>query len=233
MIRLPTTTSTNELLAAMAAEGAAHGTVVLADHQSEGRGRLGRRWESPPGANVMLSVLLRPRMRIERVPLVCLAAAVAVAEACGGGCAIKWPNDVLAPDGRKLAGILAEAEGDGSGWARHVIVGIGVNANAAPELPTATRLSAVLGRPVDRDALAEAVVSGVMRWVGALECGTVGVLARWRELSCTLGHRVRVGGVEGVAVDLDLDGALRVRDDEGTERRVVAGDVEMVALRHG
>ena len=87
-----------------------HGSAIIADAQDAGRGRLGRTWTSPPGANLHLSVLIRTPLPLERVPLVCLGAAAVVAESAGVPLHIKWPNDLLARDGRKVAGLLAEAE---------------------------------------------------------------------------------------------------------------------------
>lgn len=219
--------STNAELKRLARDGAAHGTALFARRQTDGRGRLGRAWAGGEG-NVHLSVLVRPRgWPIARAPLACLAAAVATCEAVGRGCVIKWPNDVLAPDGRKVAGVLAEVEGDG-GVVSALIIGVGVNVVTAPPLPSAACL-AELGEPPDAVALAEAIAAGTLRWCASLDCAPVGVLGRWRELSGTLGRRVRIGGIEGIADDIDADGALIVRTDDGARRRIVAGDVEMVA----
>jgi BirA family biotin operon repressor/biotin-[acetyl-CoA-carboxylase] ligase len=178
-----------------------------------------------PG-NVHVSVLLRPALPLQRVPLVALASAVAVAEALGAPYGIKWPNDILAPDGRKVAGLLAEADTAG-GHVAWIVVGVGINVVAAPDLPTATCTADVDGVPRDPVALSESVAAGILRWSDTLVCGGLGVLARWRELSCTLGRQVRVGEVTGTAVDIDPDGALRVLTSDG-ERRIVAGDVSLI-----
>ncbi len=218
------TGSTNADVATLAAEGAPHGTALVADAQTAGRGRLGRTWISPPGSNLYLSMLLRPNLPLADVPWLTLAAAVAGAETLGP-IRIKWPNDLLADDGRKVAGILAEAEISG-GKVAHVVVGIGVNVRSAP--PFAASL-AELGAPLlDRSELAVRWVRRMLYWSSVLHCGTPAVGLRWRELSCTLGARVRLGEVEGVATDLDTNGALRVRRDDGSEQSILAGEVEMV-----
>lgn len=209
------TGSTNADLKALAREGAAHGLTLVADVQEAGRGRLGRVWESPPG-NLYLSTLLRIDLPPERRPLVALAAAVAVAEACGPEVMVKWPNDVLAVDGRKIAGILAEAEDD---W---IVVGVGVNLTNAPEGVDAVSLSE-LGTAIDRDTLARAIVDGLQRWTTAPPDG---LLNAWRSLA-VLGRRVRIAGIEGVLEDIDADGAALIRT-RSRLRRVLAGDVEMI-----
>lgn len=224
--RVATTRSTNDDLRALGLAGAEHGTAVLADVQTGGRGRLGRSWDSPPGSNVLLSVLIRRPIPAARLALVTLGAAVATATACGPGYRIKWPNDVLAPDGRKVAGILAEAEWAG-GVPQFVVVGIGVNVGAAPPLPTATCLDAD-GEPHDRDTVADAVRRGTLRWAETLIGGPDAVLDAWRARSATLGARVRIGDIEGVAVDLRDDGGLLVRTDDGHVHAVLAGDVAML-----
>ncbi|HEY6622517.1 MAG TPA: biotin--[acetyl-CoA-carboxylase] ligase [Acidimicrobiales bacterium] len=121
--------STNRYLLSEARAGAGEGLVVVADHQSAGRGRLGRRWEAPPGANLLASVLLRPHLPFEARHLASAVVALAAADACAalGGVAasIKWPNDLLV-DGRKLAGVLAEADVGTEGRAP-IVVGIGIN----------------------------------------------------------------------------------------------------------
>ena len=135
--------STNTWLLERAREGAPEGLVAVAEHQTAGRGRRGRTWEAPPGANLLVSFLLRPRLPLERRHLVVAAVALAAREACiaTGGEALaavvglKWPNDLLA-GGQKLAGVLAEADGDA------VVVGMGLNVGWAP--PGATCLSALL-----------------------------------------------------------------------------------------
>ena len=222
------TASTNDDLRARAEGGAPHGTALAARHQTAGRGRLGRVWESPPGANLLVSVLVRRDLPAAKVPLLCLGAAVATADLAGRIYRIKWPNDVLAPDGRKVAGILAEADWSPGGGLQWAILGIGVNLAAAPLLATATTLLETDGVARDLEASAEALVAGVLREAEAVERDPAAMLGRWRRRSATLGKTVRIGDVEGVAVDVDPDGALRVRAADGREHRVVAGDVEMV-----
>lgn len=130
------------------------GTVVATDHQTEGRGRLGRTWEAAPGTGLLFSVLLRPALPPERLPELTVAAAHAVAEVVGGE--VKEPNDVLL-GGRKVAGILGEAR-EGM-----VVLGIGVNVNGAPALATATSLAAERGGPVARAPLLAAILDALER----------------------------------------------------------------------
>ena len=206
---------------------APHGTALLADRQTAGKGRLGRVWESPAGANVHLSVVLRPVLPLHRVPMLCLATAVAVADICGEIYTIKWPNDVLAPDGRKVAGILAELETNG-GRIDRVIMGVGINLSAAPPLPTATSLFEVDGLARDRDALARRLVQRILVQCARVETDPESLLEDWRSRSSTIGARVSVGEVTGVATGIDAEGALWVLDDSGDRHRILAGDVEMI-----
>ena len=176
------------------------GSVVVADHQTAGRGRLGRRWEAPPGSALLATFVC------ESSPLIVFAAGVAAAEACGQGVLLKWPNDLVLDD-RKVGGILAEVRH------QHALVGIGINLSSAPEG------AAMLNQ--DRDQLLDRLIPLMKRWT---EAEPNRVLARWRDLSWTLGQDVRVelGGtvIEGRADDIDEDGALLVGG-----HRVIAGDV--------
>ena len=184
----------------LAAAGLPLGSVVVANHQTAGRGRHGRSWQAPAGSGLFVTFVL------EHSPVVLFAAGVAAAEACGRGVLIKWPNDLILEE-RKLGGILAEIRNG------HALVGIGINLSWAP--PGAARLGD------DRDALLDRLLPLMARWT---ETGTEAVLQRWRELSWTLGQAVRVelGGevIEGLAEDVAGDGALLVGG-----RRVIAGDV--------
>lgn len=223
--------------AAWAASGAPHGAAVVAEHQTGGRGRHGRVWADTPGESLMLSLVLRPALRSERVGLVGLAGGLAVAEAAarfGVAATLKWPNDVRV-DGRKLAGVLAEAS-----WSAArptVILGIGMNVRQASFPPTladrATSLHRVTGRPVERLAplaplldrlavhLAEAE-DAPRRLVRAVEARMEGI-----------GETVAVGfpgldrpPLEGVVLGLAPDGALRLDTDAG-ETHVRAGEVTL------
>ncbi|MEM3086130.1 MAG: biotin--[acetyl-CoA-carboxylase] ligase [Halobacteria archaeon] len=213
---LPEVDSTNRALRDLARRGAPEGTVVMAERQTAGRGRLDRSWESPPGG-LYLSVLLRP------VPLLPLrlgvAAARAVEEMCGFGPELKWPNDLLA-DGRKLAGILVEAE---EPWA---VAGIGVNVQTeelSPEVANTATSLRLLGHRVSPPELARVV----LQELEAVYRGPFRIA--YYEARCgTLGRRVQVetagGSVTGVARRLDPDGALVVETADG-EARILAGDV--------
>lgn len=176
------------------------GTVVVAEHQTAGRGRLGRRWEAPPGSALLASWVMPVH------DLAPLAAGVAAAQACGEAVRLKWPNDLLLV-GRKLGGILVERTG------HKCVVGTGINLHWAP--PGA----AMLG--VERDELLQRMAGEMNRWFAAAETA---VLAAWRERSDTIGRRVRVQlsgeTYEGVAEDIGPDGTLIV---DG--RMFAAGDV--------
>jgi len=224
--------STNDRARELATEGA-EDVVVLADRQTGGRGRRDREWSSPAGG-VWASLVLRPDLPPARVPLLTLAAAVAVTDAAreaGVDAAIKWPNDVVVPDeasergGRKLAGVLTEMEGEASrvSW---VVVGTGVNANVDPAAldGEATSVRAEAG-----DVSRRVFVQRVLERFDELRADPDGVLDTWRERAATLGQRVRVDlgdeTVEGDAVDVTEHGALVVATDDG-ERVVHSGDCQ-------
>lgn len=231
-------TSTNDVARDLAVKGEREGTVVIAETQGQGRGRLGRAWISPPGG-VYFSVILRPVLppgRLANVTLMtAVATAAAIREATGVDVSIKWPNDVMA-DGRKIVGILTEMLGEADA-VNFVIVGIGINANTDPrQYPqsvrsTLTSLSAVLGEPVDRLALAAAVLQHFDEdWTRLGRGQFADVLQDWRRLSSTLGAPVRVSTVrgvfEGTALDIGPDGELIVAMSDGRKCTFTSGEVE-------
>jgi BirA family biotin operon repressor/biotin-[acetyl-CoA-carboxylase] ligase len=225
--------STNRYALDAARAGEPAGLVVVADHQTAGRGRLGRTWTAPPGASLLVSALLRPPTQLAtRAGLAGgLALAEAVEAVTGVQPGLKWPNDLMVGE-RKLAGILAEAQLDAAGPA--VVVGIGCNVNwdAVPEelAGTATACNLEAGRPVDRDALLDALLTRLDEHLDRLD--EPRLLVDYRNRLITLGQRVRVetpgAVVSGTAVDVGDAGELLVRDDAGSTARVLAGDVVRV-----
>jgi BirA family transcriptional regulator, biotin operon repressor / biotin---[acetyl-CoA-carboxylase] ligase len=231
--------STNDVLKERARRGAPEWTVVLAERQSAGRGRQGRAWASPAG-NVYLSVLLRPRFAA--VSVVPLAAGLAVAEALPQVQArLKWPNDVLV-NGRKLAGILAEAQSGPSG-VEHVVLGIGVNvapAELPPELrESATSLFRETGLAAEPEEVAAAVLGRLRVCYDALAQGNAAaLLERWRERSLPWWGReveARAAGgtatLRGIARGVSEQGALLIEGPDGTVHPVLAGDVQEMRAR--
>ncbi|HEY3671976.1 MAG TPA: biotin--[acetyl-CoA-carboxylase] ligase [Acidimicrobiia bacterium] len=222
--------STNRHALDAARTGAPDGLVVVADEQTAGRGRLGRTWEAPPGSSLLVSVLLRRSGDPARAAgHVVMAAGVALAEAvedvAGVDAGLKWPNDLVVDD-RKLAGLLAEADGDA------LVVGAGCNVNweEFPEelVATATACNLEAGHLVDRDALLDAFLD---RFATALGAGDA-VVDEYRARLATLGRSVRVEHVHdrdrdlvGTAVGITDDGALVVRGEQGIDHPVVAADV--------
>ena len=218
--------STQDALREQAQLGALEGTVVLSESQSSGRGRRGRGWQSPAGGGLYFSLLLKPDLPLERVPLLSLAAGVALREACGVG-GLKWPNDLLAPDGRKLAGILLEGDLRGEEL-RHVLLGIGLNVHSSgPSDNTPAPASLEEFGPVSRLELLVEILSALERWVYAAPQEVVNA---WKSSSYTLGQRVKTpSGEVGIALDLDSSGALLI-EVGGQLERITAGDVELLGL---
>jgi BirA family biotin operon repressor/biotin-[acetyl-CoA-carboxylase] ligase len=234
---VPEIGSTNAALVAATGEETPEGAVLVAEHQVAGRGRLDRVWTSPPRAGITVSFLLRPDVPAARrgwLPLLTgVALAEAVGEVTGVRASLKWPNDLLAGDGRKLAGILAEGSGT------RVVVGVGLNVSTTtPELPdTGTSLSRVLGAPVDRGpvllAFLRAVEKRYRRWTEALGDPVASGLAQdYLAWSSTVGTDVVVSlpdgsTLEGTAQAVDWDGRLVVSTTNGTVE-LASGDVRHV-----
>lgn len=227
--------STNDIAARLADLGVSEGTAVVAEEQTAGRGRSGRAWFSAPGAGLYLSVVIRPGAAISP-GLLTLAAGVALArgltDATGLRPDIKWPNDLLC-DGRKLAGILAEASASGAKLDA-VILGIGINLHPVAYPPDiaarATSLEAELGRPSDRGLVLARSLVRLSEIYAALRRGeTAAVLDAWRALApSATGRRVAwadpAGERQGVTAGIDGEGALLV-DTDGGRVRVIAGEV--------
>ena len=195
------------------------GTLVVADGQTAGRGRLGRQWESGVGENLLFSLVLCPEVPPQLAPVCVLAWAAAMAEVLD--CQVKWPNDLMTANGHKLGGILAELSAEAE-RVRFVVLGVGINVNqtAFPGLPLATSLARETGESHDRARLLARLVEAVE----AVETTGQPDLSLWRARSHTLGRRVRVGDVEGIATDVRDDGALMVDGHP-----ILAGDVSLVA----
>ena len=236
-------TSTNTLAMALAQEGASHGTVVVAETQTAGRGRLGRHWHSPSGNNLYCSILLRSNLPNDRqtlwlswVPLIAaLAASRAVQTAAGLKSSVKWPNDILVAD-KKLGGILCESSGLGTDQMA-VIVGVGLNVNIRrEEFPEeirdiATSIFTESGQPLDRSALLASLLLEMETRCEAFLSGHQSDIQKEYMIRCsTIGRRVRVEltqgeTMQGTAQSVQPDGSLRVTMDTGKTVDVRTGDV--------
>lgn len=229
--------STNRVAADLWSHGAPNGTIVIAESQTKGRGRLGRRWISPPGVNLYLSIVLT-HITPSASSWIPLTGAVAVARAINGltklQTKLKWPNDVLIAD-RKIAGVLAETLGHSDGD-NAIVVGMGLNVNMSPDhipeelRPIATSILIETGRPADRVALLGGLCSTFETLFHDLDHHRTAIMQAYRELCVTLGKQVRVEMTgrecaEGTAEDIAPDGALRLRGSDGKMLEIRAGDV--------
>jgi BirA family transcriptional regulator, biotin operon repressor / biotin---[acetyl-CoA-carboxylase] ligase len=230
--------STQLVAAELADEGAAQGTVVIAERQTAGRGRLGRSWHSPAGVNLYMTIILRPTMPLGQVARLSLVAGVAAAEAletvAPGFVALKWPNDVWLR-GRKTCGIIAEAVTDPSRGLTCVLLGIGINVNLAPkDLPPdlrdkATSICIATGRACDRIELASTLFNRLhSRYMEIEETGFAAVRPAWERYSALTGRRVTVvdgdARTTGIVRGIDDDGALLLDTGAGPAR-ILVGDV--------
>lgn len=239
VIVLAETDSTQTEAHRLAAAGAPHGTLVAAEAQTAGRGRQGRFWLSPAGKGIWMSLLIRPPLAVQQAPQLTLVAAVALARSLrretGAAIGIKWPNDLLAADGRKLCGILVESVGEDE-RIRHMAVGVGIDCHLeADDYPPdlrgkATSLLLATGRRFDRAALAGAF----LREFDALyrlymEEGFPPIRLLWESLAVTIGKRVRHQAgervTEGTAERMDDLGGLVVRTDDGRRVTLFAGEI--------
>lgn len=230
--------STNDRVRDLLDGGAGDGVVVVAEEQTAGRGRMGRTWTSPAGVNLMASVGLHPRLPADAAWVLAPAAGLAARAACGDVAPVdlKWPNDLVARDGRKLGGLLLEVASEADRL-RHAILGFGINVNwRRAEMPDelrdrATSLGELARRSIDRVALLRRLLEALDDELAGLEAGA-SPLRRYREACTTLGARVTVqtpmGLVEGRAVDLDERGALLVESGGAT---VTLSSGEVVRVR--
>lgn len=237
------TPSTQEIAKALAAQGVAEGTIVVAETQSKGRGRVGRQWSSPQGG-VYFSIILRPDMNPSEALRLPLVAGVAVAKTIKRNTKLdprlKWPNDIMI-DGKKIGGILTEmnAEMDRLDW---VIIGIGLNVNMSQQsFPadvegTATSLMEAVGKSVPRVKLLQDILAEFETLYNELmKSGFETIRMKWKALSNTIGEKVVVtlpnGQIKGVAVDIDADGALMLAKDDGSLEKIIAGVVKLRKLQ--
>lgn len=230
--------STNSIATGLCERGALHGTVVIADSQTRGHGRLGRAWLSPPGVNIYMSVILKPSMEAKDAVLLTLMAAVACARALseetGLKVEIKWPNDLMVHD-KKLGGILTEARYM-HGKMTSAIIGLGLNVNGGLEtLPAyirerATSVKSETGVEQSRVMLIAAILNSMDYWYNILvKAGRDLMLEEWRRLTSTLGRPVTVvvgeETLKGLAEDIDDEGMLILRLPSGSFKKIRAGDI--------
>ena len=231
------TNSTMDIAQRLASSGEPEGSVVVAEGQSRGRGRLGRSWHSPKGKGIYTSIILRPKVTLAEAPLITLMAAVALARAVQSSAGlkpeIKWPNDVMLK-GKKIAGILTELNAE-LNRVNFIIVGIGLNVNTPKSaLPAhATSLAEEAGHRVDRVAVARALFTELDKaYTQFLQKDFDSLLTAWRGFADFLGKRIKAvvqgRSVDGQAMDVDSSGALLIRTDTGFVERVSAGDVMVV-----
>ena len=232
--------STNDVAKELASQGATEGTLVIADEQTVGKGRLGRHWLAPPGTSLLTSLIFRPDLAVhqaQRLTMICsLAVVEAIETVTGLAAAIKWPNDIMV-QGKKAGGILTELGATG-GRLHYAVVGLGLNVNLDFEAveamrdlaATSTSLSQELGREVSRLALLWMILENVEGRYQRLQAGEL-PHDEWASRLVTLHHHVTVdtpqGTVGGWAEGVDADGALILRTNRGEHQRILAGDVTL------
>lgn len=231
-------TSTNIIARELAEKGASSGTLVLAEEQAGGKGRLGRVWASPPGG-IWLSFIVKPEVSPFQAPLFTLLTAAALGEVLkdnGFKVGIKWPNDILC-EGKKVVGILTEVRAEIERL-NYLVIGVGINANISSiDLPQELReqaatLQDILGIPINRPAF---VAAFLKKWEElyflSLEEGFAETLNIWRRNNITLGREltIKIGGKEirGKAIDIDEKGALIILKKDGTKESFLAGEVTL------
>ncbi|PKM86827.1 MAG: biotin--[acetyl-CoA-carboxylase] ligase [Firmicutes bacterium HGW-Firmicutes-12] len=232
--------STNEVAKKFAAEGAPEGTIVFADKQTKGRGRMGRLWDSKAGIGIWLSLVLRPSIMPAQAAQLTFVSAVVVCQAVrdftGLEAGIKWPNDVMIK-GKKICGILTELSAE-IDRINYCVAGIGLNVNhqlgdfSTDIVDKATSLMLASGTPYRRLELLVSILTLYDRiYREYREKGFSYILEQWKKLNCTLGHEVKVISQEevyfGTAIDIDADGQLMVKIPEGEVRYVIVGDVSI------
>jgi len=225
--------STNDLAIDWLKQGAPNGAVVIADEQLKGRGRMGRTWYTPQGVALALSVILHPPD--EELPQVSMLGALAIAELCDqlglSDIGVKWPNDVQV-NRRKVSGVLPEVVWDGT-HLTGVVLGIGINVRvdfSGTELAeTAISLESALGESLDRVELLSYLLGRIDDWTGRL--GSYALFAAWKARLNMIGNLVTVSngdyGIQGMAQDVDEQGALLIRTPDDVLHRVIAGDIVM------
>jgi len=229
------TGSTNDDAMEAARAGAPHGATFVANAQTRGRGRRGATWSSPPGENLLFSVVLRPKLSAQLAGTLTLPVGLAVRDALrsrvDAPVLVKWPNDLMA-DGRKLAGILLESQLIGSELSA-VVVGVGINV-AMRDLPAdiaavATSVALLGGTDLDRSSLLVDVLEAIERRARTHEeRGLAAVLEELRGVDALAGRRIRVESLEGVARGIDERGALKLVDDQGELHAVSSGSIELL-----
>lgn len=233
--------STNSCAKKLASLGAPHGTVVIADKQTAGRGRLGRTFVSPSGTGIYMSIIIRPEFGIETAPLITSASAVAAAEAveelCGSPVNIKWVND-LYMGGRKICGILTEASfGLEMKSLDFAVIGIGINVrrgNFPEELShIATSVEEESGKVIDRNALCAAVIDHIADSISNIESRSFLTAYRQRELLTGNTITANVGGetLTGTALGVDDNANLIVRLEDGSERHLSSGEANLCRIK--
>jgi BirA family transcriptional regulator, biotin operon repressor / biotin---[acetyl-CoA-carboxylase] ligase len=237
-IDLEACTSTNDEAARLSRAGASHGTVVISERQTAGRGRDGHEWKSPPGG-LYLSAIVRPPLSLAMVPPMTLAIGIGTCDAiraCGVGGQLKWPNDVLVGE-RKIAGVLVESQSQG-GKLETVIVGIGINVKSVrlgEVADIATSLEDESGEDVDRELVISRLLTHVERWIDRYTAiGLPSVIPAWHErMAIGLAARATIDGIRivGDVIGLDPEGALLLREPAGPLHRVRSGDVEVIRAR--
>lgn len=232
--------STNKVAKKLANEGKAEGTVVVAEHQSQGKGRLGRTWSSPKGKGIWVSIILRPHILPTKASQITFVIAVGMLKALKNfvnlDVKIKWPNDILI-NTKKVAGILTELSAEIE-RINYVVIGIGVNVNQSQnEFPLefrdkATSLKLASGQEIARVKVLQAMLEEIEKAYNLyLAEGFSPIIDQWKQNSFTLGKEVKVlmndGEIEGLAFDVNEDGCLLVKDDDKKVHTILAGDVSV------
>ena len=226
--------STMNVAMQLGVQGAGEGTLVVAESQRKGKGRLSREWFSPKYKGIYASLILRPKILPLQASILTLLTAIGICEAvkaiCGLEPRIKWPNDILMRD-KKLGGILTELNAE-MDRIKFVVIGIGLNVNNEKKSLTegATSLKAENKEELSRVGLLQEILLKIEENYSVFQKkGATPIIEKWRQYSVTLGRRVKVhyqkDYVEGQAVDIDSDGGLLIRTDSGTMEKVMAGDV--------